>query len=151
MANKYAPLEQRFWSKVDPCRTDGHAMWLASTRAAGYGVIRSNNRLRSAARVAVELATGQPFPDELEPDHLCREVSCVWHEHIEPVTPRINKLRSNGITARAARATHCPQGHAYDLLNTHFDKLGTRHCRLCNRDRKRQKAAEAELLGRGVK
>lgn len=33
---------------------------------------------------------------------------------------------------------HCPQGHAYDEVNTYIDKKGQRSCRQCSRDRSRK-------------
>lgn len=36
-----------------------------------------------------------------------------------------------------ARKSHCPRGHEYNEANTHLDRKGIRHCRRCDRDRKR--------------
>jgi hypothetical protein len=37
-----------------------------------------------------------PVPEGMELDHLCRVHPCVNPEHLEPVTPRENKLRGEG-------------------------------------------------------
>lgn len=145
MANKYAPLDARFWAKVDPCRTDGCMVWIGAKRQA-YGVISVNGRIRPASQIAIEMQTGQPFPQGMEPDHLCLNPPCVWYAHIDVVTPRTNKLRSGSASALAARKTHCPAGHPYDLLNTYFAKNGNRHCRICMKQRYQRRAAEERLL-----
>lgn len=44
-------------------------------------------------RVAYELACG-PVPNGLELDHLCRVPRCINPEHLEPVTPTVNKQRA---------------------------------------------------------
>jgi hypothetical protein len=71
-----------------------------------------------------------PIPEGQDLDHLCRNRACINPNHQQPVTRRVNLLRGETITAREASATHCPKGHPYDLLNTHFYK-GNRMCRKC--------------------
>ena len=34
--------------------------------------------------------------------------------------------------------THCPGGHSYDDVNTYIAPDGTRHCRICRRQHKRE-------------
>lgn len=46
-----------------------------------------------AHRASYELFVAD-IPDVLEIDHLCRNTLCVNPEHLEPVTPRVNKLRA---------------------------------------------------------
>lgn len=69
-----------------------------------------------------------PIPDGLEPDHLCRQRSCINPDHLEIVTHQENVRR-----AHHYHPTHCPKGHEYSDENTYVDKSGTRHCRTCNR------------------
>ena len=85
-----------------------------------------------AHRFAYETFVG-PIPEGLTIDHLCRIRHCVNPEHLEAVTDRVNILRGEGISAQHARATHCPQGHPYDLINTYVAPDGDRDCRDCRR------------------
>jgi hypothetical protein len=131
---------ERFWEKVNK---DGpipeHApllgqcwMWMASLDAYGYGQFKPTK----AHRFAYEQIVG-PIGD-LSIDHLCRVRACVNPAHMEPVTRGENVLRGEGVAAQYARRTHCKYGHAFDLLNTHINKQGTRLCRACNRRRARE-------------
>lgn len=90
-----------------------------------------------AHRFAYELLVG-PIPTGLTLDHLCRRPACVNPSHLEPVSLRDNILRGEGPVALGARVTHCPQGHPYDLFNTYIDPSGTRRCRTCHREQRRQ-------------
>jgi hypothetical protein len=138
------PVEERFWAKVNK---DGPIpahrpelgscwLWTAATDRKGYGVFRLAGKLIKAHRVAYELIIG-PFPAGLLPDHCCRNHGCVNPAHLEPVTNRENMRR--GI--KGALTTHCPAGHAYDAANTYRDPRGRRHCRLCERNRRRAREA----------
>ena len=121
--------KQRFWSKVDPCRTDGCALWLAGTTRHGYGRIN----IEGKDVLAHHFLVGKP-PKGLELDHVkargCTHKNCIWPEHLELVTHRTNLLRGDGIAAQHARATHCPQGHPYDETNTYIYHE-KRACRIC--------------------
>ena len=132
-----AQREARFWAKVNKTET----CWLwTGWKSEGYGRFfigsRTDGTCRDilAHRFAYELLVGN-IPKELQIDHLCRIRACVNPMHMEPVTQQVNILRGQGYSARAARVTHCPQGHPYDLLNTFIDKgrQGGRHCRICGR------------------
>lgn len=134
--------EQRFWPKVNrdgpvpaarpdlcPCW-----LWIGAKNPNGYGQFWWNGRLGLAHRYAYELLVG-PFPDGLEPDHLCRVRGCVRPDHLEPVTHQENSLRGDSPPARQARQTHCKNGHAFTLENTRLqiNRAGRakRHCRTC--------------------
>ncbi|MFD9853428.1 HNH endonuclease signature motif containing protein [[Kitasatospora] papulosa] len=142
MARHRATAAWRYWSKV---RFDGPVslhrgapgrcwLWTAGTNNRGYGGFRAAGHVIGAHRWSHEDAHG-PVPTGLELDHRCRNRPCVNPAHTEPVTHRVNTLRSTGPTARAARATHCPQGHPYDAENTYRTPLGHRQCRACRRTR----------------
>ncbi|QKN87687.1 HNH endonuclease [Streptomyces phage Cumberbatch] len=141
MARRSRPTAAwRYWSKV---RLDGPLSlrhqapgrcwtWTAAINNRGYGTFRDGATVVGAHRWSYEQLVG-PVPAGLELDHLCRNRACVNPAHMEPVTHRTNTLRSDGPTARAARATHCPRGHAYDTANTYRTPDGWRRCRACRR------------------
>lgn len=129
-------LDARFFSKVH--MTDGCWVWTAATNGYGYGQIRIAGRTRRAHRVGYEAMVG-PIPVDHDLDHLCRNRLCVRPDHLEPVTRRVNLLRGDTTTARNARVTHCPRGHAYDAENTRVHQ-GKRTCRECERKRAREYA-----------
>ena len=135
-----APASERFWSRVDPCRTDGCMLWLRPG-GNGYGAFKVNGRLI----MAHYFLAGAP-PQGLEWDHLCRVRNCANPGHLEAVTRRENVIRGIGPSILAARhraKTHCPQGHPYDEGNTGwYQKMSasgkpslTRGCRACARIR----------------
>lgn len=123
----------RLWSKVikypgeDACWG-----WTDVPSQAGYAYFTVGGRKGSkflVHRLLYILVIG-PIPDGKELDHLCRNRLCVRPDHQEPVTRRENLLRGETPTAREAKATHCPQGHPYDLFNTRFYR-GYRFCKTC--------------------
>ncbi len=124
--------EQRFWSKVDPCRTDGCALWLAYVNPNGYGHFKFNY----VWNLAHHFLVGKP-PEGLVWDHVkdrgCTHRNCVWPGHLEAVTRLENTRRGEHWNVRK---THCPYGHPYDAPNTILNK-GHRYCRACNNIRRR--------------
>lgn len=121
---------QRFWPKV---AQTGNAcecwIWMSTIATNGYGRFKLNPKKSVPAhRFAYEQTIGM-IPDGLEIDHLCRERACVNPAHMEPVTHKVNTLRSLNFTAVHAAKTHCPKGHPYDMT----DGRGSRMCRACNR------------------
>lgn len=84
-----------------------------------------------------------PIPEGLTIDHLCRVRRCVNPDHLEPVTRGENSLRGEGPAAQNARKTHCPRGHEYTPENTRVTPQGTRACRACARERRREERAHA--------
>src|SRR3990167_712477 len=122
--------EERFWTKVDPCRTDGCALWLGSTTKNGYGKFGLGSKVILAHTFLIGKA-----PIGLGWDHVrergCTHRACVWPGHLELVT-RLENI-NRGAKARPNLAkTHCPQGHAYEGENLYVNpKTGRRHCRTC--------------------
>ncbi len=117
----------RFWAKVE--KTPACWLWQGAS-ANGYGKFWVQGRMTQAHRWAYEDAFGL-IPLGLILDHLCRTVSCVRPDHLEPVTHQENMHRG-----RFGQAAHCPQGHPYDSLNTYRNPhTGERHCRTCRQEK----------------
>lgn len=107
--------------------------WTGRRDDKGYGLIDMPPSWapRRAHRVIYELMVG-PLPDELEPDHTCRNRGCVRPNHIDPVTHLENCHR--GLVGENNRSkTHCPAGHRYDVFGS-----GWRGCRRCRNDAARR-------------
>lgn len=131
--------DERFWSKVDRRGPDECWPWTGALSPKGYGKFRgADGRTKQAHRVAYELAVG-PIPAGMTIDHVrsrgCIHRHCVNPAHLEPVTMGVNVLRGEGPSAQHARATHCPQGHAYSGKNLYVrPSNGGRECRTCRRN-----------------
>ena len=133
-------LPARFWSKVrlgpvPPHRPDLGPCWewTASRDGKGYSKFWFEDRLWPGHLLLYVTIIG-PVPPGLELDHLCRNRACLRLTHLDPVTPRENRLRGTSPAARAAAVLICPQGHPYDEANTYIEIVGRRekrHCRLC--------------------
>lgn len=134
----YQSLPDRVRSKVayDP---DGCWLWVGAVRDTGYGQIgirlaRRQYANKLAHRYVYELLVG-PIPDGLQIDHLCRVITCVRPDHLEPVTQRENIARGESACAWNARKTHCKRGHPFAGPNLILVNDGRwRVCRTC-RDR----------------
>ena len=126
------PLEERFWSKV--LKTDGCWIWQGGLDYDGYGQIKNVGTDR-AARVSWRIANGA-IPKGLVVDHICRVRSCVNPSHLRLLTNTQNILCGEGVTARNARKTHCPRGHALEGDNLYRYPDGRRSCQTCQRARK---------------
>ena len=136
--NQYARLTpaQRFWAKVDPCRTDGEMLWIGYAQS-GYGAFSVCHHYVRAHRWIYEQKVG-PITKGFELDHVfsrgCRHTNCVNWEHLEPVTHRVNSLR--GKRGQLNDQTHCKRGHEFTEANTYLNS-GQRFCRACGRERTR--------------
>lgn len=131
------PASVRFWEKVD---TGGDCwLWTASVDMAGYGQFGvAAGQIVKAYRWAWEQENG-PVPTGMHLDHLCRVRRCVRPSHLEPVTQRENLLRGETFVAANVRKTHCPRGHAYDMVNARGDRC----CRTCVRETNRRAREKA--------
>ena len=135
---------RRFWAKVD--KTDGCWTWIAS-QSLGYGRFTQHGggTTHMAHRLAYEALRGS-IPEGRQLDHLCRVRNCVRPDHLEPVTPRENTMRSPIAPASVnAARTHCSSGHELNDANTYrrIRPGGGRACRVCLREVMRlRRAAE---------
>jgi len=125
---------ERFMAKVEI--TDSCWNWTASVGGHGYGQfsVKKDGKWgpQLAHRVSYELHIG-PIPEGLQIDHLCRNKSCVRPDHLEPVTQRVNILRSDAPSAVAHRTDTCKRGH--NLTDARVRSNGARECRACSRER----------------
>lgn len=122
-----------FWMRVDKDAPNGCWQWLGSQGQKGYAQWHIGGKTIYVHRYSYNILVGE-IPISLVIDHLCRNRSCVNPGHMELVTQQENILRGIGLAAQASRATHCPQGHSYDVGNTYIYQ-GRRYCRACGRKR----------------
>lgn len=108
----------------------------------GYGRIYAQGVIVKAHRYSYEQRIG-PIAANMVLDHKCRNRACVNPAHLEQVTNHVNTLRGIGPSAQNAQKTACPAGHDYTPENTYVDPEGKRHCRTCDRARKRAARASA--------
>lgn len=119
------------WS-LKPCQT-----WTGALTAGGYGARRENGVVVFVHRSEYERQVG-PIPEGLELDHLCRNRACFEPTHLEPVTHRVNSIRSESPTMQAHRAGTCVNGHP--ASDAYRRPSGPRagqvvYCRTCKRER----------------
>jgi len=133
-------LKNRFYSHVSLPNEDGCMIWtgpIVPKKPGGYGMFSFGGKRTYAHRVAYELLVG-PIPEGLELDHVkargCRSTACCNPEHLEPVTGRENRIRSNGVSGVNSRKTHCVNNHPFSEENTRILPNGSRQCRQCRRD-----------------
>jgi hypothetical protein len=137
--SRYVPGHQRMRS-ADPAalfkrnvhsQADGCWHWTGRVARDGYGFLHvGGGRYVLAHRWSYEHHVG-PIPEGLTIDHLCRVRHCVNPEHLEPVTQRVNNLRSESEPAKNARKTHCKRGHEFTPENTYRHRDGRRECGTC--------------------
>jgi hypothetical protein len=144
-----ALLPDRIAEKILPSTPTGCWPW-RSANSRRYGIVRWDGRWHAAHRLVYELLVG-PIPDGMTLDHTCHPGDgscpratcphrrCVNPAHLEPATNRENILRGSSPSAQAARKTHCPRGHEYTPENTRHDPDGSRRCRTCDNQRRRDK------------
>lgn len=106
-------------------------IYSGSDSGKGYQRLWIDGRLQYAHRWVWEQKHG-PIPTSMEIDHLCYERGCVNIDHLECVSKGENMRR------KAARQTHCVNGHERNEINSWTDpKTNRKHCRVCGRDRMR--------------
>lgn len=143
------PALERVMSRTSIDPDSGCWVWQLSVQTNGYPThVYTSEGGRRGHVWAYELLVG-PVPEGMELDHTCHWIDencvdmghdcphrrCVNPSHLEPVTRRVNVLRSRSWASRNARKTHCPQGHEYTPENTYVHN-GSRQCKTCRRERK---------------
>lgn len=138
-ARDLTPRSIARWSRDIQTADDGCWIWLGEIGRNGYGRFSQQGPVRGrwlAHRLAYELVHG-PIPAGLEIDHLCRVRACVRPDHLEAVSPAVNKQRA---AAQRPHVTHCPKGHEYTPENTRWTNprpprlTAQRQCRTCHRE-----------------
>lgn len=117
-----------------PEPNSGCVLWLRYLNPEGYGKVYDNDRRRYvwAHRASYEQAKG-PIAPGLQIDHLCRVRNCINPNHLEAVTPKVNTHRSESLSAKNARKTHCDRGHPLEGENLYSWTDGHRHCLICQK------------------
>jgi len=126
------PVVERIRANCD-IQPNGCWLWRGHCDSGGYGQTKVGSRRDGTRRsVRCHVATWEsihgPTPVGMELDHfVCDTPRCANPDHVRPVTPLVNTLRSQAVTAQNARKQVCPQcGGPYSLRPS-----GTRICRPC--------------------
>jgi hypothetical protein len=102
----------------DNCEIDPRSkcwLWRGHCDIGGYGQTKVGSTRNGTNRsVRCHVATWEALhgltPLGLELDHfVCDTPRCANPDHVRPVTPLVNTLRSQGVTAQNARKQVCPQ------------------------------------------
>lgn len=128
-------LAPRFWANVERGPNDVCWPWKKSVGSHGYGQTWDGTTVRLAHRVAWELEFDR-IPPGLTVDHRCFVKRCCNPGHLQLLSNAENARNNKNF-----RRHECPQGHAYDDVNTYRDPKGHRRCRTCQRDRARARYA----------
>lgn len=135
-------LPKRIYGRIGfPETSEGCWTWNGQRKSDGYGRIWFQGRMTLAHRAVYTLLVGEIL-EGLTLDHLCRVPWCVNPAHLEPCSVGENSLRGNTLAGVNARKTACDNGHPY-TPETVYVWRGNRHCRICNRNRKREERARA--------
>jgi hypothetical protein len=129
----------RFRAKLDTSDPAACWIWTGTLINGLYGQFWDGKKKIYAHRWSYQHHVG-PIPAGLQLDHLCRTPACVNPRHLEPVTARVNTLRSTSIPAKNAVKTHCKHGHLLTGRNLVLVPEG-RKCRTCRTDINRRAKA----------
>lgn len=138
--NRWRPLPERFWEKVD--RSGGETAcwpWTGRRTEDGYGQIWVEDGATRAHRVAWAILRG-PLPQGAHVLHACDNPPCVNPSHLFLGDNAAN-MRDRTAKGRYEnqRKAECPRGHPYDAANTRIGSHGSRCCRACAREKFRER------------
>lgn len=129
---------------------DGCWTWFKSKDQCGYGMIGiAPGRCNRAHRVSYELHVG-PIPAGMIVRHSCDNPPCVNPAHLsvgtdaDNVRDRDSRGRGDGGRVAAllrSRKERCKRGHVYADGNNLAMTQGRRRCRVCCRERYRERMA----------
>lgn len=123
-------MHERFWNKV--YKTDSCWIFTGRRDTSGYGRMRIGPKMPMAHHISYYLKIGEWLPFDLEPDHTCKNPSCVrWaHGHLEAVSHN-EHVKRTALTHRNKIKTVCKYNHDdWKILQN-----GKRFCNECNRGR----------------
>lgn len=127
----FATIEERFLSHVIASE-DGCWRWVSSRTHDGYGTFQIGARESVLAHRWSYTHWKGEISAGYHVDHLCRVRECVRPGHLEAVTPKENKRRSDLATGLGQCQTYCVNGHEFTEANTYVGQRGGRGCRACN-------------------
>lgn len=127
---------------------DANECWpfMGGKDADGYGLFWADGKMRRAHQVAWEIANGAGWPEGVVARHLCNVRECINPKHIEPGTPKENRMDvvRAGNDPRANQS-HCKRGHPLSGENLILRNRARGEYRVC---RECQRASDAKYRQR---
>lgn len=134
-------------------------VWPGARHSEGYGIVMIDGSTRFVHRLAYQLHVG-PIQRSHQVDHVCHSLaaqagqcdggaSCLhracWNPaHLEAVSSRENSMRGNHPLFAVARTGVCRRGHDLTVSRNVYVRVdGRRRCRVCTRDRRRERKVAA--------
>lgn len=137
----------RFLSSIEIDDESGCWRWAGLLDTGGYGVFCLGTT-KKAHRASWMLFRGK-LPKNMHIHHLCEVKDCVNPDHLLPVDPSTHSVvyGTNNVVYAAARKTHCIRGHELGGNNVYRspNKLGSRRCRACMDEWRRQSTDRKRL------
>lgn len=147
---KKKSFEDRMLEHVMPEPNTGCWIWTGFTDRDGYGRAASTGKSPQPAHRWVYSVMVGDIPRGLHLDHKCKQRCCVNPDHLEPVTPRENLMRSQTLQKINAEKTHCIHGHPFNEENTYFYN-GYRSCVICRKRNNTIETAKRLMRRRALK
>lgn len=140
VTTRAASLAEHYWQRADVRGAQECWPWRGQIDHKGYALTKFRSKVRRASQVAWEIANGRPFPEGLLACHECDNPACVNPVHIWPGT-QLDNIRDMIAKGRMAnlQKERCPAGHPYSGDNLRMRKDGSRGCKACDRDNKRER------------
>lgn len=92
-ASRKSPIE---WMEEDRGYSTPCHIWQRGKTDAGYGKRKISGKTYLVHRLRYIERFGEP-DEGMHLDHLCRQKDCTNPEHLEPVSPAVNKQRGEGV------------------------------------------------------